>query len=80
MKTLIETSSTLSKYLWADNVEVFIEENFTTTPNLIIGDMKAANAILVTNVTPPNDWAGNKYFYSVGTWTLNPQWVDPTQE
>ena len=80
MKTLIETDSTLSKYIWADNVEVSIEENFTTTPNLIIGDMKAANAILVFNVTPPNDWAGNKYFYSVGTWTLNPQWVDPTQE
>ena len=80
MKTLIETDSTLSKYIWADNVEVSIEENFTTTPNLIIGDMKAANAILVSNITPPNDWAGNKYFYSVGTWTLNPKWVDPTQE
>ena len=80
MKTLIKLPSMLSKYVWADDVEITVGTDFTTTPDFIIGDMKAANAILVSNITPPNDWAGNKYFYSVGTWTLNPQWIDPTQE
>lgn len=48
----------------------------TYAPNFNIGDLNSTNAVLVENVTPPEDWRGCKYLYD-GAWTLNPKWVDP---
>jgi len=79
MKTLIHNESKLSKYIWADDALVTLGETMICTPEFNIGDLNSANATLVENVTPPDDWAGCKYLYDAGAWTLNPKWVDPTQ-
>lgn len=79
MKTLIETATKESKYVWADAENVVLSDEKTIAPDLIIMDMNSSNSTLVENVTPPDDWAGCKYLYDAGAWTLNPDWVDPTQ-
>lgn len=79
MKTLIHNDTKQSKYIWADDAEVTLGDERTFTPEFHIGDLNKNNATLVENVTPPEDWAGCKYLYDAGTWTLNPNWVDPTQ-
>lgn len=80
MKILIDTLTKESKHYWADNVDVVVGESCTTSPFLIIGDMNSTNATLIENVTLPDDWVGGgKYLYDAGAWTLNPNWVDPTQ-
>ena len=43
----------------------------------IIGDMNNANATLIENVIPPEDWRGCKYLFENGVWTVNPNWTDP---
>jgi len=77
MKTLIENSTKLSKYIWEDNEVVTVQEDMTYAPGFNIGDLNSTNAVLVENVTPPEDWRGCKYLYD-GAWTLNPKWVDPS--
>jgi len=79
MKTLIENSTKESKYIWADGVTVTVTNVNVVTPDLIVGDLNSTNATLVEDVTPPEDWFGCKYLYDAGAWTLNPNWVDPTQ-
>ena len=79
MKTLIENATKESKYLFADIDVVSLNTEITIAPEFAIADLNSTNATLVENVTPPEDWAGCKYLYDNGTWTLNPQWVDPTQ-
>lgn len=77
MKTLIENATRESKYVWADDVVISQTASNTVAPDTIILDMNSANSTLVENVTPPEDWAGCKYLYDAGAWTLNPNWVDP---
>lgn len=79
MKTLIHNESKQSKYIWADDVVITLADDVIYTPDFNIGDMNSTNATLVENVTPPDDWYGCKYLYDAGAWTLNPNWVDPTQ-
>ena len=82
MKTIVETSSGLSKYLLADNVAInATAENITVgdPAQFIIGDMNSTTVTITENVTnAPEDWSGNKYFFDGTAWTLNPDWVDPT--
>lgn len=79
MKTLIENSTKESKYVWADDAVVTLGDEMTYAPDCNISDLNKNNATLVENVTPPEDWRGCKYLYNAGAWTLNPNWVDPTQ-
>lgn len=78
MKTIIENTTKLSKYIFEDSDQISIESNKIVTPKFIIGDLNSSNSTLVDSVTPPEDWSGNKYTFENGTWTLNPNWVDPT--
>ena len=82
MKTIVETSSGLSKYLLADDVTIVATaENITVgdPAQFIIGDLNSTTVTVTDNVTnAPDDWTGNKYFFDGTTWTLNPDWVDPT--
>ena len=84
MKTIVETSTKLSKYLLADNVALTeTTENITVgdPAQFIIGDLNSTNTTVTLNVTnAPSDWTGNKYFFDSGTWSANPDWVDPTLE
>ena len=82
MKTIVETSSGLSKYLLADDVTITATaENIVVgdPAQFIIGDLNSTTVTVTDNVTnAPDDWSGNKYFFDGTTWTLNPDWVDPT--
>lgn len=73
MKTIVETSTSLSKYLLDDNVSVeMAADNITVgDPALfIIGDLNSTTATLHTDVSnAPEDWTGNKYTFDGSTWT-----------
>lgn len=77
MKTLVCKSTSESKYIWPDDVAVTLGDDVVTTPEFFIADMNAGNAMLVANVTPPDDWKGCKYLFSNGIWSPNPGWTDP---
>ena len=83
MKTIVEISSNLSKYLFEDSKSVSMESDKIvvgdlSAPDFIISDLTAVTATLHTNVTnDPDDWKGNKYRFDGTTWTQNPNWVDP---
>ena len=84
MKTIVETSSGLSKYLLADDVTITATANNITVGDpaqFIIGDLNSTTVTVTDNVTnAPEDWSGNKYTFDGTTWTLNPNWVDPEAE
>ena len=84
MKTIVETSTKLSKYLLADDVAITATADNITVGDpaqFIIGDLNSTTVTITDNVTnAPADWTGNKYFLDGTTWTLNPDWVDPTLE
>jgi len=84
MKTIVETSSGLSKYLLADDVTITATADNITVGDpakFIIGDLNSTTVTVTDNVTnAPADWSGNKYTFDGNTWTLNPDWVDPTLE
>jgi len=81
MKTL--TKNGLSIYLF-DDAEVLsiTEENITVgdPPKFIVGDCNSSDTTLFTDVTPPEDWTGCKYFYGGAIWSLNPDWVEPESD
>lgn len=84
MKTIVETSTSLSKYLLEDDVTITATATEITVGDpaqFIIGDLNTGNATIIENVTDaPADWTGNKYTYDGTTWTQNPDWVDPEAE
>ena len=84
MKTIVETSSGLSKYLLADDVTITATADNITVGDpaqFIIGDLNSTTVTVTDNVTnAPDDWSGNKYTFDGTTWTLNPNLVDPEAE
>ncbi len=84
MKTIVETSTKLCKYLLADNVTITATSDNITVgdpPQFIISDLNSSNATITENVTnAPEDWVGNKYKLDGTTWSANPDWVDPDAE
>ena len=84
MKTIVETSTGLSKYLLADDVTITATADNITVGDpaqFIIGDLNSTTVTITDNVTnAPEDWTGNKYTFDGTTWTANPDWVDPDAE
>lgn len=83
MKTIIETTTNLSKYLVADDVEIAVSADIITVGNpaeFIIADLNSSNSVVYEGVTAPTDWVGNKYMFDGTNWTLDPNWVDPALE
>jgi hypothetical protein len=82
MKTIVETSTKLSKYLLADNVAITATADNITVGDpaqFIIGDLNSTTVTITENITnAPDDWTGNKYKLDGTTWSANPDWVDPT--
>jgi hypothetical protein len=72
MKTIVETSTNLSKYLLEDSISVAINESTITVgepAQFIIGDLNSATATLHTSVSnAPEDWEGNKYTFDGTDW------------
>jgi hypothetical protein len=84
MKTIVETSTGLSKYLLADDVTITATATEITVGDpaqFIIADLNSTTVTVTDNVTnAPNDWTGNKYFFDGTTWSANPDWVDPSED
>lgn len=83
MKTIVENSTKLSKYLYEDDKEIFMEADRITigpvdNPELYVGCHSMNDCTLYENIEgPPDTWAGNKYTFDGTTWTANPEWRDP---
>ena len=84
MKTIVETSTKLCKYLLADDVKITATSDNITVgdpPQFIIADLNSSNATITENVTnAPEDWVGNKYKLDGTTWSANSDWVDPSKD
>ena len=84
MKTIVETSTGLSKYLLADDVNITATATEITVGDpaqFIIADLNSTTVTVTDNVTnAPEDWTGNKYTFDGTTWAANPDWVDPDAE
>jgi len=84
MKTIVETSTKLSKYLLADDVTITATSDSITVGDpaqFIIADLNSSNATITENVTnAPEDWVGNKYKLDGTTWSANSDWVDPSKD
>ena len=79
MKTLIENSTNISKYVFADDINVTLEADKIITDDFIIADMNSRNSTLADGVTPPDDYIGNKYLYADSAWVANPDYVEPEE-
>jgi hypothetical protein len=80
MKTIVETATGLSKYLFADDEAVAMHTDHVVVgepPRFIVADLNAGNAVVYEGVTAPVDWVGNKYTFNGTDWVLNPDWVEP---
>mgnify|MGYP003660978868 FL=1 len=81
MKTIVETSTKLCKYLLADDVVITATSDNITVGDpaqFIIADLNSGNTTITENVTnAPSDWTGNKYKLDGTTWSANSDWVDP---
>lgn len=83
MKTIVQNSTNLSKYLFEDDMPLNIgsEEIAVGDPanlKFYIGDLNSSNCTLHENITnAPADWIGNKYTFDGTTWTQDSNWVDP---
>ena len=84
MKTIVETSSGLSKYLLADNVALTSTANDITVGDpaqFIIADLNSTTVTITDGVTnAPDDWMGNKYTFNGSAWAANPDWVEPEED
>ena len=84
MKTIVETSTKLCKYLLADDVTITATADSITVGDpaqFIIADLNSDNTTITENVTnAPSDWVGNKYKLDGTTWSANPDWVDPDED
>lgn len=81
MKTLIETDTNTSLFIFSDDEVVNIQADQTSIGDpvtMYIANCNPSNVTLVENVTPPDDWYGRKYFYTADNgWEADPNWVDP---
>lgn len=80
MKTIVRKDSNISIWIFDDSQSVDIQENQTVVGDPVeyyISDCTTADSNLIDGVTPPVNWIGHKYLFSNGSWTLNPDWVDP---
>ena len=81
MKTIVETATSLSKYLLDDGVSVAVNSDHIVVGDpakFIIDDLDSSNVIITENVTnAPADWTGDRYTFDGTTWAQNPDWVEP---
>lgn len=83
MKTIVENSTKLSKFLYEDDKQILMEADRITigpvnNPELYVGCHSMNDCTLYENIDGPSEaWAGNKYMFDGTTWTANPDWKDP---
>jgi hypothetical protein len=77
MKILVENETNLCKFIWDNGYTVTQTDTSTTTDEQNILDMTIDNSTIYDDVTPPEDFAVNKYFYDGQNFTLNEEYIDP---
>ena len=78
MKTIIENSTTLSKYIVSDDTIIIISEKSISFNNTVTTSLNSNNATILYNVNPPDDWYSNKYFCINGSFIFNHNWNSTT--
>lgn len=78
MQTIVRDG--VSLYLFADDAILTITAESIITPDFVISDCNSADSVVYQGVTPPADWAANKYCFDGTNWNLNPVWVDQNAE
>jgi hypothetical protein len=77
MKTIVETSTGVSVYLFNDEAAPEITETHVVFNGDVVDvQLNSTNASIVENISPPEDWIGRKYILNNGEWSQNPK--DPT--
>ena len=84
MKTLTFKDTKVSPYIFRNDKDVTVETERiivgdVNNPDFYIADMNSSNATLHLDVTPPDDWAGNKYTFDGSSWAAVSGWVDPKE-
>ena len=80
MKTIVRKESNISIWIFNNSQSVDVQENQTAVGEPVeffISDCTTSDCDLIEGVTPPSDWDAHKYLYASGSWTLNPDWVNP---
>lgn len=78
MKTLVKDNKSIYIFDDAEVLDITADNIQVGEPaRMLIGDCNSSDTTLYTDVTPPADWTGHKYFFDGTTWTENPDWVDP---
>jgi hypothetical protein len=75
MKTIINNTTKLSKYIFNDDIEIEMSEFYIRVNNCedqtYLTDVNENNATIILNVTPPIDWEFNKYRFENDIWILS---------
>ena len=80
MKILKLNADNLVIDVFEDDEVLDVQENKTLVGNpvhMVHSNIDTSNSTIVTDVTPPSDYANGRYMYSDGTWTANESWRDP---
>lgn len=80
MKTLVENSTNLSKYICEDNHLAESRPDRTLWCDIEIVDLTSDNSTIYSVDSVPDDWAGCKYFYDPDAetpWSLVPDDFNP---
>lgn len=79
MKTIVETTTNLSKYLLNDDITIVLNTDRIIVgepPLFIVADLNNINAVIYENIIAPADWSGNKYMFDGINWVLNSNWIE----
>ena len=84
MKTIVSNSDNLSKYILENNktvnsTEVNIAVGDPNNLDFYIGDLNSNNSTIYENITPPEDWEGNRYTFDGSSWTEVEGWINPIE-
>lgn len=77
MKTIVLNSDNRSIILCDDTDVVSVESNHVKRNDERIYGIGSDTVTLQQADNAPADWSASKYFFADGSWTLNPDWVDP---
>jgi len=85
MKLIRDNETNIVPWLFEDGTVVTMHSHQIDVGDpdnleFIIGDMNSENSTLVEDVTSPEGWAGTKFTYIDGVWTIAEGWVDPEDE
>ena len=79
MKTITHNDTNISRYIFEDNIDVILHEDYVEAPFEVRNDessfffkykMHSGNSTLHSDVTPPEDWEDGTYTFDGTNWTL----------